>query len=181
MSAVPHIQEVLPAQGRAETRGVVALASFIFVLWGGGVVVRRGSDSPPALASYQQSAFTALDAREQGLFNDLRAAADEIRALHTEAQGWPEPAILAAEAIPPFVADAVWKQRGRHGWARLDAHSPSHAVYWGKNDVEEWALVLSGESATVWRRQAKPDGAIPQAIPEMLILDDWQEFVPRHP
>jgi hypothetical protein len=33
----------------------------------------------------------------------------------------------------------------------------------------------------VWGRPAKPEGAIPQAIPELLVLDGWVQFLPRNP
>jgi hypothetical protein len=176
-AALTH--EISPADGRGERRAVALLALGIFALWAVGIVARRVAPAAPALASHQRSAFAALDARDQGLFNDLRAAAEEIRARHTPAAGWPEPATLAAEAVPPFAPDAVWAQRGRLVWQRLDAHGPTHSVYWGRNATVEWALVLSGEATTVWRRAPKPDGAIPQAIPEMLVLDGWIEFVAR--
>lgn len=181
MAANIQSQEVIPAHGRSELRGVACVALAILLAWAGGIALRRIKPMTPPLASHQQSAFEALSAQDQGLFNDLRSAAEEVRALHAQNKAWPEPVALAAESIPPFTQDAVWMQRGRLAWQRLDAHAPTHAVYWGKNARVEWALVLSGESATVWRRAPKPDGAIPQAIPEMLVLDSWTEFVPRNP
>lgn len=179
MSAPVFIEEVSPANSRAELRAVAMLAAGIALAWAIGIGVRRTVPVEPALASHQRSAFTELNAQEQGLYGDLRAAAEEIRALYAELGAWPEPAVLAAQAVPPFVADAGWAQRGRHAWRRLDAHSPTHVVYWGKADAGEWALVLSGDTVAVWRRASKPDGALPQAIPEMLALDSWVELVPR--
>lgn len=176
-----RVQEIPSAQGRGELRGVLLLAAAIGVAWAGGVVARREAPEILAAESFQRYAFSALDAREQGIFNDLLAAVPDIRAEHDALKAWPEPAALAALALPPFVQDAVWTRRGRHEWQRLDAHSPTHAVYWGRTDAEEWALVLSGETAAVWRRPAKPDGAIPQAIPELLVLDSWIQFLPRTP
>jgi len=180
MAAHVQTQEIAPAHGRRELRGVVSAAVVILLAWAGGIAARQLKPGSPPLASHQQPAFTGLSALDQGLFNDLRSAAAEIRALQAQHQAWPEPAALAADAIPPFVADAVSKQRGGLAWRRMDAHAPTHAVYWGSNDTVEWALVLSGESTAVWRRPAKPDGAIPQAIPDLLVLDGWTEFVPRH-
>ncbi len=173
------IETIAPAEGNAERRGVALLAAAILVLWVAGLTARRGAAEAPALASHQRSAFATLDATAQGLFGDLRAAADEIRARHREAGAWPEPAALAADAVAPFAADAAWVRRGRHAWQRLDAHGPTHAVYWGRAAADEWALVLSGDATAVWRRAPKPGGAIPQAIPEMLALDGWLELVPR--
>lgn len=180
MAAHVQTQEIAPAHGRRELRGVVSAAVVILLAWAGGIAARQLKPGSPPLASHQQPAFTGLSALDQGLFNDLRSAAAEIRALQVQHQAWPEPTALAADAIPPFVADAVSKQRGGLAWRRMDAHAPTHAVYWGRNDTIEWALVLSGESTAVWRRPAKPDGAIPQAIPDLLVLDGWTEFVPRH-
>ena len=173
-------QEIVPAHGRGELRGVVGVALIILLAWAGGIAVRQLRPGSSPLASHQQSAFAGLSALDQGLFNDLRSAAAEIRALQALHQAWPEPTALAADAIPPFVADAVSARRGPLAWRRMDAHAPTHAVYWGRNDAVEWALVLSGESTAVWRRPVKPDGAIPQAIPDLLVLDGWTEFVPRH-
>ena len=179
MTAHIQTQEIAPAHGRRELRGVVSVAVVILLAWAGGIAVRQLKPGSPPLASHQQSAFAGLSALDQGLFSDLRSAAAEIRALQTLHQAWPEPAALAADAIPPFVADAVWAQRGRLGWRRMDAHAPTHAVYWGRAAADEWALVLSGDATAVWRRAPKPGGAIPQAIPEMLALDGWLELVPR--
>jgi hypothetical protein len=181
MAAETHVQEVPPAHGRGELRGVLLLAAAIGLAWAGGLAARREAPEAAAPESFQRYAFSALGAREQGLFTDLLAAVPEIRAEHDQRKAWPEPAALAELALPPFVNDAVWIQRGRHAWQRLDAHSPTHAVYWGKTSAEEWALVLSGETAAVWGRPAKPEGAIPQAIPELLVLDGWVQFLPRNP
>ena len=181
MATQLQTQEIAPANGRNEMRGVACAALVILLAWAGGLGARRVQPGVSPLASHQQSAFAALSALDQGLFSDLRSAAEEIRALQTQQKSWPETAALAAESIPPFVEDAVWVQRGRLIWRRMDAHAPTHAVYWGRNAEVEWALVLSGESTAVWRRPLKADGAIPQAIPEMLVLDGWTEFVPRHP
>lgn len=178
MTGAGQTQVIPPADGYAELRGVALLMAAVLLAWAGGLTLRQIRPAAPALASHQRSAFDALNPQEQGLFNDLRAAAAEIRALQGQQQAWPEPAALAAEAIPPFVPDAAWVQRGRLEWRRLDAHAPTHAVYWGRNATIEWALVLNGENAAVWRRPPREDAAIPQAIPEMLVLDGWQEFVP---
>ena len=174
-----YVQEIPPATAHGETRAVVAAAGLLLAGWIGGVAWLRSGPEAPPLAPHQAAAFETLDARALGIFSDLHAAAAEIRAALGDGTVWLEPAELAAQAVPPFVPDAAWAVRGRHTWQRLDAHSPTHAVYWGRGAAEEWALVLSGESAAVWRRPPKPDGALPQAIPEMLALDGWVELVPR--
>jgi len=179
MTVPGFIQEIPPAGSRGETRAVALLAVLIVAVWVVGIAFRRTAPPDRTLASHQRSAFDVLIGPEQGLFNDLRAAAEEIRALQREGGSWPEPAVLAGLAVPPFTLDAASTQRGRHRWQRLDAHSPTHAVYWGRSDTSEWALVISGDTAVVWRRAPKPDGALPQAIPEMLALDSWVELVPR--
>lgn len=179
MTTGAHLQEVAAADGRGERRGVMLAAAVLLLAWAAGVGLRPWRPAGTELAAHQVSAFDVLTPLEQGLFNDLRAAADEIRVRQRQEQAWPEPAALAAEAIPPFTPDAAWAQRGRLAWRRLDAHAPTHAVYWGRNPASEWALVLTVDAAAVWRRTPREDSAIPQAIPEMLVLDGWQELVPR--
>ncbi|AHF92203.1 hypothetical protein OPIT5_20060 [Opitutaceae bacterium TAV5] len=175
------VQEIPSAGHRAESRGVALAALAIVVLWAGVVLARHRTAEPPALAGYQRTAFAELSPVEQGLFADLRVAADEIVALGGEAGAWPEPAELAEEAaLAPFAQDVAWRRRGAHVWTRIDATEGGRprVVYYGRpadSGAAEWALVIDDGKPGIWRRQG--GGAAVRAA-SGLAAEGWLEMVP---
>jgi len=73
--------------------------------------------SATAVAAHEADARRDLTAAEQGLYADLRIAADE---LHEDTLSIKE---LAGLGIAPFVADMSQARRGGHVWQRLERGS----------------------------------------------------------
>lgn len=189
-------ERVRPKCTTAETRGVTLVALAMIAVWGAAVGMRRPTAEPMVREAYQRSAFAELQGVELGLFNDLQAAAVEIRAIQAETGQWPEPSMLAGEAIAPFVEDAAWVARGRLQWEKRDAHQADHAVYWGRGSgtpvvvkgvtaaptpdaLHEWALVFTGPQVSLWRRTPGGDDPPPAALPRVLVLEGWEQWIGR--
>lgn len=118
-------QVVRPAGAGYETLIVLSLCALIVALAGAVVFVRTSTDVVSGVAANQFDARRDLSAAEQGLYADLRVAADEILFM-TDAQGAaPSVADLAEQGLPPFVQDASAANRGAHAWQRLDLQDGS--------------------------------------------------------
>ncbi|CAO3359351.1 DUF6162 family protein [Azospirillum palustre] len=120
-----HHQIVRRAGAERETLWVLLAAGLILATATAAVGLRPAPEAEAALAAHQIDSRTALTAAEQGLHADLRMAADEIAALR-KADGTsngraPSPAELAAQALPPFAADASAAARGGHAWTLVEA------------------------------------------------------------
>lgn len=128
-----HRQIVRRAGAERETLWVLLAAGLILATATAAVGLRPAPEAEAAPAAHQIDSRTALTAAEQGLHADLKMAAaeiavqiaDEIAALR-KADGKskgraPSPAELAAQALPPFAADASAAARGGHAWTLVEA------------------------------------------------------------
>jgi len=111
-----HQQIVRRAGAERETLWVLLAAGLILATATAAVGLRPAPEAEAAMAPHQLDSRTALTAAEQGLYADLRMAADEIAALRKSDGRSPPPAELAAQALPPFAADASASARGGHAW-----------------------------------------------------------------
>ncbi|CAO3429262.1 DUF6162 family protein [Azospirillum endophyticum] len=124
-----HHQIVRRAGAERETLWVLLAAGLILATASAAVGLRPAPEAETALAAHQIDSRTALTVAEQGLHADLRMAADEIAALRktggtssgTSDGRAPSPAELAAQALPPFAADASAAARGGHAWTLVEA------------------------------------------------------------
>jgi len=116
-----HQQIVRRAGAERETAWVL-LASGVILAAAVLAVGLRAAPPPEApLATHQLDSRTGLTAAEQGLYADLKVAGGEIAALRRDSGGAPRPADLAAQALPPFAADASATARGGHVWSLADS------------------------------------------------------------
>lgn len=120
-----HRQIVRRAGAERETLWVLLAAGLILATATAAVGLRPAPEAEAALAPHQIDSRTALTAAEQGLHADLKMAAAEIAALRkaggTSSGRAPSPAELAAQALPPFAADASAAARGGHAWTLAEA------------------------------------------------------------
>ncbi len=75
-----------------------------------------------SLQEHELDAFTALNAKELMVFNNLRTSALEIDAVHQESGDqapWPTVSQLQDDALPPFLPDTSWKKSGQYQWQRI--------------------------------------------------------------
>ncbi|CAO3403440.1 DUF6162 family protein [Azospirillum palustre] len=116
-----HHQIVRRAGAERETLWVLLAAGLILATATAAVGLRPAPDAEAALAPHQIDSRTALTAAEQGLHADLTMAAAEIAALRRTDGRTPIPAELAAQALPPFAADASAAARGGHAWTLVES------------------------------------------------------------
>lgn len=138
---------VPPADGRREQNYLVLTMLAVFCVCAVLIGQRRVALRTQRLQAYQISAFSDLSAREQALFNDLYAAALELRTVHDDSAQWMPPDELAAQGIPPFAPTA---SRSALSWqvSQLDVANAPSVAYLGSS-VEPQAtrsmlLVMTG-------------------------------------
>ncbi|AEF21787.1 DUF6162 family protein [Pseudomonas fulva] len=176
------VQVVRPAGAGHETLYVLVLC-LVIVLVAGSVVAWHGeTDSETAIASHQIDARRDLTAAEQGIYADLRVAADEIRIRRDEEQTLLSPAELADEGFPPFVNDASATSRGGHQWQLLPG---DEAAYFGASQALDVAgsllmrLDAEGEQADVWLNRST--ASAPASLDEQsLIAAGWQQIASQY-
>lgn len=138
---------VPPADGRREQNYLIAAMLVVFCVCAVLIGQRRVTLRLQRLQSYQISAFSDLSPREQGLFNDLYAAALELRSQHDESGDWMPPQELAAQGIPPFAAAGA---RTVLSWQanQLDVRNAPAVGYLGSSvepaTTRSMLLVMSG-------------------------------------
>ncbi|MBP2228704.1 hypothetical protein J2847_001995 [Azospirillum agricola] len=151
-----HQQIVRRAGAERETLWVLLAAGLILATAGTAVGLRPAPETDAPLALHQIDSRTGLTAAEQGLHADLKVAADEIAALRKADGRAPAPADLAAQALPPFAADASATARGGHAWTLTE--SGGSLAYAGLSAAPETAgslvLLLDGHGPGIWLKRA---------------------------
>lgn len=172
-----HHQTVRPAGAGHET-ALVALASALIL--GAAVLavgLRPAASAAPVPAAHQLESRTGLTAAEQGLYADLKMAAEEIAALRRAMGRPPAPDELAAEALPPFAVDASAAARGGHAWIMVE--KGRDVAYVGLSAAPDLAgsmvLLMDGRGPAVWlkRTAETPPAALDEAA---LIGAGWKQL-----
>lgn len=171
-----HHQIIRPAGAGHET-ALVALASALIL--GAAVLavgLRPAASAAPAPAAHQVESRTGLTAAEQGLYADLRMAAEEIAALRWAMDRPPAPEELAADALPPFAADSSAAARGGHAWIMIEnGHDVAYVGLSAAPDLAGSMVLLMGAHAPeVWlkRTAETPPAALEEAA---LIRAGWKQ------
>jgi hypothetical protein len=196
-----YSQVVKPATGRFEgvyllLVGIVVLSVCSFL-----IVQRQTVLEAVQLQPYQISAFGDLSKTEQGIFNDLYAAALEVQSVHRDNQSWLTVEDLQDLAIPPFSETALTKTRGGHHWSAiaLDTPGASSMIYFGKtaraDEARSFLLVMTyrppqipasapasdpntGRSFAIWININSGAALAPNAIDTNALVDlGWREAV----
>lgn len=132
---------VKPAGIGAENKYLLLLVLAIVLLSAAVILLDR---TPLPEHQYEENQLDAgrdLNPVEQGIYADLKSAAEEIR-WQLEAGTAPSIESLAADFIPPFVQDAVSDERGHHQWQLQQL--PEQSLYWGLsgNAVQAGSFLL---------------------------------------
>lgn len=135
-------QVVRPAGAGYETLIVLSLCALIVAFAGAVVFVRTSTGVVSGVAANQFDARRDLSAAEQGLYADLRVAADEIPLMADVQGGSPSVAALAEQGLPPFVQDVSAANRGGHHWQRLERHGVIAYVGLSADAVVAGSLLL---------------------------------------
>ncbi len=125
-----HTQVIRPAGAGHETLAVLGACLVIVAAAAGYIGLRAAPPEGAALAATQIDARRDLTPAEQGIYADLRVAYDEIAFALQGGDALPAVADLAAQGLPPFVADNSTAARGGHAW-RLQRQA-GHALYVGQ-------------------------------------------------
>ncbi|WP_377805698.1 DUF6162 family protein [Azospirillum sp. A29] len=157
-----HHQIVRRAGAERETLWVLLAAGLILATATAAVGLRPAPEAEAALAPHRIDSRTALTAAEQGLHADLKMAAAEIAALRRTDGRAPSPAELAAQALPPFAADASAAARGGHAWTLAEAGGTVAYAGLSADPVTAGSLVLlldgdghmDGHGPGIWLKRA---------------------------
>jgi len=191
---------IQPKRQRFEVLFVLISTIVILAVASGLIALSKGKKETQRLKSYQISAFNVLQGNDQGIFSDLYTAALEIEALHRD-QGeiWATATELKAKelALPPFMEDDLWRQRGQHNWRLFvyDQGNVHRAAYVGKSSNENIAghfIILSEHFHSIdgsyymgvnkpipYSIWYNPSWNLPADISEgTLIASGWKEVIP---
>ncbi|HEX3497715.1 MAG TPA: DUF6162 family protein [Stellaceae bacterium] len=194
-----HSQIVKPATGHFEGAYLLAVCVVVLSVCGALIVQRHTTLETVQLQPYQISAFADLSKTEQGVFNDLYAAALELQSVHRDNQSWLSVDDLQDLAIPPFAETALTKTRGGHLWTAIpfEGKGASSMGYFGKttrtSEARSFFLVMTyrppqvpagaasdpnaGRSFAIWVNGAAAVAA-PTAIDTAALADlGWREAV----
>lgn len=148
-------QTVRPAGAGHET-ALVVLASALIL--GGAVLavgLRSAVPATPVPAPHQVESRTGLTVAEQGLYADLKMAGEEITALRRTMGRPPTPVELAADVLPPFVADSSAAARGGHAWDMVE--NGGGVAYVGLSAAPALAgsmiLLMDAHGPEIWLKQ----------------------------
>ncbi len=197
-----EIEVVRTADNRSETLWMLLAVILVLLVCGLVINQRRRVDGMPELTDTQISAFDDFNTMEQGTYNDLLTAVEEIMYAYELSEAWPVVDVLAESYIPPFVKDAAWQARGSLDWQLrvvetagveppAGGESPAEeeealCAYWGKSSEPDVSgnfllLIHSGheeESPEIWYTRRSVD-APPEALTDdALIIAGWLEVVP---
>lgn len=150
-----HTQIVKPATGRFEGAYLLSTCVAILAICGSLIFLRQTKLEVVPLQPFQISAFSDLSKTEQGLFNDLYAAALELQTVYRDSRTWLTVEDLVDLAMPPFTQTALSQKQGGHAWSALPFNTAdaSAMAYLGKS-----ARVAEARSFLLVMRQRKqPD------------------------
>ncbi|OAE50026.1 hypothetical protein A7J67_04310 [Achromobacter xylosoxidans] len=125
-----HTQIIRPAGAGHETLAVLGACLVIVAAAAGYIGLREAPPDSAPLAATQIDARRDLTPAEQGIYADLRVAYEEIGFALQAGEPLPSVDELAAQGLPPFVADNSTAARGGHAW-RLQRQA-GKALYVGQ-------------------------------------------------
>ncbi len=185
-----HTQIVKPATGRFEGAYLLSTCVAILAICGSLIFLRQTKLEVIPLQPYQISAFSDLSKTEQGLFNDLYAAALELQTVYRDSRTWLAVDDLVDLAMPPFTQTALSQKQGGHQWSALPFNTAdaSSMAYLGKSaraaDARSFLLVMTQRKQrdaqefgfSIW---VNADAATPPKAIDPAALSDtgWREAV----
>lgn len=185
---------VPPANGKDETRYVVALLCLILLVTGISVHLRVRADVKMELESWQISAFHHLEGTGQAVFSALYTASEDVISIHHELGHWPTIHELQEFFLPPFAQDLSWKQWGEIQWSLLlpESSGADTAVYAGVggtgSEQEAFLMVFShvhapsGEmqepTTRIWVNEDSESSMPVVFTPDSLVRKGWKQVLP---
>jgi hypothetical protein len=193
-------QIVKPATSRFEGAYLLLTSAVILLVCGGLILQRHTRLEAVVLQPYQLSAFADLSKTEQGIFNDLYAAALELQTVRRDSRTWLSLEDVVDLALPPFEQTSLSRSRGGHQWSALpfEAKGQSAMAYFGRSaridEARSFLLVMiyrppadlppgaavdpaAGLGFSIWVNPT-PAVAAPKAVDAISLADlGWREAV----
>lgn len=171
---------------------IFLLCSVICILFAWAILVygRMREDEEIKLESWQISAFAGLNSVEQGIYSDLRVAADDIyhNCLDNGGQ-WLSCKDAADEGLPPFAKGVAWSKRGKLQWQKMEisGEAVDTAFYLGSTSLPEvsGSFLLrvhrhkngnvDGPPYKMWYKPGQTEWPL-SFLDQFLVSDGWKEI-----
>ena len=151
-------------------------------------------ERPQEILDWQISAYSGLVGVDQGIYNELLVAADEIYYMQYYNGYWPADMDFQEALLPPFYRDQSWERNGSMQWTLKDVIQEGEAqgltLYHGGGGTlaNQGAFLLiidhkhAGNSqingSSIWWH-ADRNAAIPATSKvASIVLHGWQQVVP---
>ena len=151
-------------------------------------------ERPQEILDWQISAYSGLVGVDQGMYNELLVAADEIYYMQYYNGYWPMDMDFQEALLPPFYRDQSWERNGSMQWTLKDVIQEGEAqgltLYHGGGGTLEsqgaFLLIIDHKHAgnsqingsSIWWH-ADRNAAIPATSKvASIVLHGWQQVVP---
>ncbi len=151
-------------------------------------------ERPQEILDWQISAYSGLVGVDQGIYNELLVAADEIYYMQYYNGYWPMDMDFQEALLPPFYRDQSWERNGSMQWTLKDVIQEGEAqgltLYHGGGGTLEsqgaFLLIIDHKHAgnsqingsSIWWH-ADRNAAIPVTSKvASIVLHGWQQVVP---
>ena len=186
-----NIEYIKPAQAKSESFWIIIVTIIVLFLWLTGVQGRLRIENKKEIESWQLNVFTNLNSIEQGIYTDLKAAAEEIYQIHLDEGGkWYTVKDAQADYIAPFAQDITSRQRGNIEWQSKSKKTDSQdTVYYlgsSQNPKASGSFLLNihlhangyldGKSYEMWYKTGKANW--PDSLSDsFLIASNWKQLI----
>jgi hypothetical protein len=177
-------QRIRTPEGKQETLFVLLAVIIGFLVCAAVIALRHRGDTGQVLTDTQISAFNDFNTMEQGTYNDLLIAVEEIRYFRDANRQWPAIADLADSFVPPFIRDSAWEARGELDWSfeALESIGQYTGLPAESQISGSFLLVLhgddDGEPPEIWYSKREVS-EIPKVLDDdALLFSGWLEVVP---
>lgn len=194
MTTAAQHQLIAPASNRWESL-LLALSILILILCTAIYAEKYGiEEKVQTILDWQISAYSGLQGVDQGIYNELVVAADEIYWMQYFNGHWPIDEEFQEDLLPPFYRDESWKRNGSLNWTLKDVVQEGEAqgltLYHGNNGSIEgqgaFVLVIDHKhaggsqvsSANVWWHPDSSAPIPPTSKTASIILHGWKEVIP---
>lgn len=123
---------VKPLSSKKEN--ISLLVSFILIILISGIIlkIRYQPKYEQTILENEISSYSALNSIELGIYSDIKNSLFDITMMYDQDGEVPNIETLQEEAIPPYVEDTTWEQRGFIDWTYFK--HDDHTYYLGISD-----------------------------------------------
>ncbi len=106
----------------SKKENISLLISFILIILISGIILkfRHRPKYEQTILENEISSYSDLNSVELGIYSDIKNSLFDISMIYDEDGKIPKIEMLQEEAIPPYVKDTTWKQRGNIDWTYFE-------------------------------------------------------------